>query len=183
MLKAGWPFTSNILDNQWRDTYIPKSFIDSVAFGNSEYYETKHIFLAEYFSNNGKDSLAFNEYLSLIKTHPYLFKWYIDAIPYLITQRKYQQALELLSSAPNRSDLYTYYYTAGTLNQKIGNNRFAILDFNQAFASTSEKNDKAKALIALFKIYKSTNDQGNAQKTLSLIKGINLNYAPDKFGK
>jgi len=178
-LKASWPFTPNSLDNQWRDTYIPKSFIDSVAFNNSSYYESKHIFLAEYFSSIGKDSLAFNEYLSLIKTHPYLFQLYIDAIPYLISQTKYLQALELLSSAPNISDLYSYYYTSGTLNQKIGKSRSAIQEFNQAIAFTSERKDKEKALIALFRIYKLTDDHVNAQKTLSLIKGINPNYVPD----
>jgi tetratricopeptide (TPR) repeat protein len=97
----------------------------------------------------------------------------------LISQGKYLQALELLSSAPNRSDLYTYYYTSGTINQKIGKSRFAIQNFNQAIASTSERKDKEKALIALFKLYKSTEDHGSSQKTLLLIKGINPNYVPD----
>lgn len=179
MLKASWPFTPNSLDNQWREAYVPRSFIDSVAFNNSPFYESKHIFLAKKFSSIRKDSLAFNEYLSLIKCHPYLFNLYIEATPYLISQGKYSQALELLSSAPNKSDLYAYYYTTGTINQEIGESKFAIQDFNRAIASTNVKKDKEKALIALFKLYKSTDDHGSAQKTLILIKEINPRYMPD----
>lgn len=169
-LKASWPFTPNSVENKWSDTYIPPSFIDSVAFNNSPFYESKHIYLAKYFSGLGKDSLAYNQYLSLIRCHPYLFKLYIEATPYLITQGKYLQALELLRSAPNRSDLYAYYYTSGTIHQKIGERKLAIQDFNLAIASTSEKKEKEKALIALLKLYKSTNDYFSSNKSLLLNK-------------
>jgi tetratricopeptide (TPR) repeat protein len=177
-LKMSWPFTSGARENQWRDTYIPKTFIDSVAFNNSPYYESKHVFLAQYFSSIAKDSLAFNEYVSLIRSHPYLFQLYIDATPYLISQGKYAEALELLRSAPNKSDLYAYYYTSGTLNQKIGKSKRAVLEFNKAIISTNEKKDKEKAQIALYNLYKIVGDQANAAKSLGLIKAINPKYNP-----
>ena len=176
MLKASWPFTPNSKENKWKETYIPKSFIDSVAFSNTPFYETKHIYLARTFSSLKQDSLAFNEYLSVIRCHPYLFQLYLDATPYLISQGKYLQALELLGSAPNKTDLYAYYYTTGTINRAMGRSKWAIQDFNRAVASTSEKKEKEKALIALFKLYQSINDTGNASNTLALIKEINPRF-------
>lgn len=178
-LKESWPFVPISHENKFKETYTPKSLADSVAFFSSPYYETKHVALAQYYSKIKENNLAFNEYLSLIRSHPYLFKLYLDASEFLAAQGKFAQAIDLINSAPDKTDLFAYYYNSGILRMRNGEVKLAIESLNRANSIAGEKHTKIKALIALRNVFRAVNEKENEAKTLQAIRKIDPSFLSD----
>lgn len=167
-LKAGWPFKPANVQNNFIETYHYSGFIDSMAFAyvkrSSKHIEDEHIKLAHYFFARNLNENAFNEYLSLIKIHPYIADLYYDASKYLIAQNKFKEALDLILSGPFTEKTYFYYYMTGTLKIKTGDLKQAINDLEYALKIITPDAKAVSVLMPLYIAYKNIGDIENAKR-------------------
>jgi tetratricopeptide (TPR) repeat protein len=180
MLKAGWPFKPETEINMFTTTYKPKNFIDSIAFSyvsnDSLHIEDQHVYLANIFYDMGEYNKAFNEYKSLIMCYPYVSELYFGATKYLIAEKKYSDAIELINTAPDIEKDYDYYYMLGTLNMDLLRYQESINYFNSGRKLADSKEKEIKILRHLYTVYKSVNDSTNAENIYKSLKSINPDF-------
>jgi tetratricopeptide (TPR) repeat protein len=183
-LKGGWPFKHEDEANSFVESYRYTSYVDSMAFAyiteaeEDMHIEDEHIKLALYYSKNGRPDKAFDEYYSIIKEHPYVADLYYDASKYLITQRKFKEALELIYSAPNMERDYFYHYMLGTLQIKLSMLDQATNNLERAYSIITKDVNPMKVLAPLLVAYREKEDSENQERILLLIKQID-----PEFGK
>jgi len=179
-LKAGWPYKPENEINRFLATYQYKGFIDSIAYSyvtsETKHIEDEHIKLAQYYSRNGMNDKAFNEYFSLIKLHPYIGDLYYDASRYLIAQQKFPEALSLIYSAPLMDKNYFYYYMVGTLKLKIGEINNAIRNLEHAYKIITPDAKPLKVLMPLYLAYRENGDRENENRIAGIIKKYNPDF-------
>ena len=99
-LKGSWPFQPKGLPNRFLETFKPANHIEEVAFRilPSDNYNliSGHTELGDYYKNQGELDKAFAEYYALVTSIPYEPEFYRYAGIVLITQKKYDNAYELL---------------------------------------------------------------------------------------
>ncbi|MFA9390835.1 MAG: GDSL-type esterase/lipase family protein [Prolixibacteraceae bacterium] len=178
-LKGGWPFHPEDEPNVFLKNYQTKGVVDSMAFhyliSPVRHIEDEHIKLAVYYAGIGQNEMAFQEYLSLIKLHPYIADLYYDASKYLIAQKKYQQAFDLIQSAPLMPHDYFYYYMNGTLKLSLGKSEKGIKDLEYALQIVTPEDNPIKVLIPLYVAYRDRMDTVNKDRIVAMIK----KYQPD----
>ena len=191
-LKAGWPFKPENETNLFLSTYQPVGTVDSMAFAYitkssiDRHIEDEHIKLAQYYFSAGLFDKAFKEYLSIIKLHPYIADLYFDATKYLIAQKKYSQALELILSAPHMPHDHFYYYMTGTLKLKLERWKEGIDELEKAYSMMPADFKPTRILIPLYTAYHETGDTQNTQRILALIRNHMPHFSmdePDEKGK
>jgi len=179
-LKAGWPFKPTNQLNAFLKTYKYTGIVDSMAFkyltSSVRHIEDEHIKLAQFYASYGFTDKAFKEYYALIKMHPYISDLYFDASKYLIQENKFEQALELIESAPLMKKDYFYYYMIGTLQLKMGNTQKAINLLNYAYKIITPEAKPTKILIPLYVAYKNINDKENESRVIALIQKYDPNF-------
>jgi tetratricopeptide (TPR) repeat protein len=175
-IKSGWPFKPESETNQFLATYEPTGIIDSMAYAylikssTDRHIEDEHIKLAQFYAKAGLNEKAYQEYLSLIRLHPYIADLYFDATRYLIAQKRYDDALELILSAPNMPTDYFYYYMTGTLRVRSGSLPEGIRDLEISLNIRPETFQAMKILLPLYTAYHGLNDLENKERILKLIR-------------
>jgi tetratricopeptide (TPR) repeat protein len=145
--------------------------------------EDQHLQLAQFYSRNGLNNKAFKEYYALIKMHPYISDLYYDAVQYLLSEEKYNEAIQLIESAPLMKKDYYYYYMIGTIQFKIGKTKQSIENLNYAYKIITPEAKPTLILIPLYVIYKSINDKENELQVLKLIQKYDPNFKPKVEGE
>jgi tetratricopeptide (TPR) repeat protein len=180
MLKSGWPFIPGNEINIFMSTYKPKNLIDSLAFryvsNDSLHIEDQHVYLAKVFNDRGEYFKAFKEYQSLIACYPYVNDLYISAARYLISDKQYARAVEIINSAPNKDENFDYFYTLGTLNLDLLHYNEAIQYFNIGGKLADSKEKQKNILVPLRRAYLEINDTTNASAIFNLIKSIDPDF-------
>ena len=168
MLKEGWPFKQENEVNIFLGSYRPKNLADSLAFryvSNEDLHiEDQHVALADVFYQNGEYQNAFEEYKSLIVCYPYVNDLYYEASKFLIAEKKYQQAFDLIHSAPDLKKDYPYYLATGSLYLNMHQLSDAIDYFEQGRRLVADKEQEKKILKQLYLAYKSVDDLSNANQ-------------------
>lgn len=186
-LKAGWPFKPTNQVNVFLKTYKYNGVVDSMAFkyltSTVRHIEDEHIKLAQFYSRNGLNTKAFKEYYALIKMHPYISDLYYDAVKYLLLEEKYNEAIQLIESAPLMKKDYYYYYMIGTIQFKIGKTQQSIENLKYAYQIITPDAKPTLVLIPLYVIYKSVNDKANELRVLELIQKYDPNFKPKVEGE
>jgi tetratricopeptide (TPR) repeat protein len=180
-LMAGWPFQPENTRNTFAETYRYNGMVDSMAFhyitgGPSMRIEDEHIKLAAFYKRRGRPDLAYEEYYSLIKMHPYVSSLYYDATKYLITQHKYQDAFDLIHRIPNLEKDFHFYYMSGTLKVKLGRLNEAISELETAWRMFGKRENPLRVLLPLFVAYRDIGDEVNRERIYSLIKTYRPNF-------
>lgn len=181
-IKAGWPFKPENTENSFLATYRPTTMIDSMAFAylmkssTDRHIEDEHIKIAQIYAKAGLNEKAFQEYLSIIRLHPYIADLYFDASRYLIAQKRYADALDLILSAPEMPADYYYYYMTGTLRIRLGSLQEGIRDLEIALEIHPETFQKMKILLPLYTAYRNLNDLDNKERILKLIRAENPDF-------
>ncbi len=175
-LEDGWPFRQDEAPNRFLQTYSYSGFVDSMALSylksDGKHIEDEHIKMVEYYAEQGRPDLAFEEYYSLIKLHPYIGSLYHDAARYLIVQRKYAEAYELINSAPLMEQDYYYHYMKGLLQVKLHVIPEAIHNLETALALNKNEIDPVKILTQLYAAYREKGDTANEQRISELIRQV-----------
>jgi tetratricopeptide (TPR) repeat protein len=183
-LKAGWPFKSEEIPNRFLETYRYKSHVDSMAFSyltrDERHIEDDHIKLAAYYRQFGRPDKSYEEYYSLIKLHPYIADLYFDATRDLITMKRYQEALDLINSAPNLERNSHYYYMTATLQLKIQVTEKAIGDLEIALEMITSDEDPMKILAPLRYGYQVIGDKENEKRVIAMIQKVNPHFGAEK---
>ncbi|MBN2806733.1 MAG: hypothetical protein JXR22_08745 [Prolixibacteraceae bacterium] len=175
-IKSGWPFKPENETNRFLATYRPTGMVDSMAYAylikssTDRHIEDEHIQLAQFYAKAGLNEKAFQEYLSLIRLHPYIADLYFDASRYLIAQKRYEEALTLILSAPNMPADYFFYYMTGTLRVRMGRMHEGIQDLEKALFIRPETFQSMKILLPLYTAYHSVKDGENKDRVLKLIR-------------
>jgi tetratricopeptide (TPR) repeat protein len=187
MLKAGWPFQPEAHRNNFKESYVPFSFEDSLAFdyviSENVHIEDKHVYLANYYSKKGMFRKAFNEYYSLIKCYPYVSSLYYDAAQQLILNKEYDYAYTLINSMPNRDSSYFYFYIQGLLLNKLEMYDEALFNLKKSFSLNPIDNDKIAILSELYSVYKTIGDTANANGLAKKLIKINPGFFAEKQKK
>jgi tetratricopeptide (TPR) repeat protein len=161
-------------------SYRPANFIDSLAFvyvsNDSLHIEDQHVYLANVFYKNGEYSKAFDEYKSLIACYPYVDDLYYSATKYLIADKKYSEAIELIKSSPHIAESFDYYYTMGILYLDLAdyNKTLDYLKSGKKLADTREK--EKKILKPLRLAYIGVGDTANAAIIYRQLKSIDPDF-------
>lgn len=161
-LKAGWPFKPEGTVNLFIESYEPESYLDSIAYRyvskGDIYVEDEHIKLAKMYASVKQYQKAFNEYLAVVRLHPYLPNLYYDAAKYLIYQKKYEQAHAFLHSAPGFAKGSEFYYMSGILNLDLDNEEQGIVELRKALELNDSSFDKILAYRPLEYAYTRNGD-------------------------
>jgi tetratricopeptide (TPR) repeat protein len=184
ILESGWPFVPDTVVNKYQFAYLPKSYEDSVAFRCSTikgvHIEDEHVNLAIHYAKLGNNLKAFNEYYSLIKSYPYVATLYIDATDYLLAEKDYKRAKDLLLSMPDRDSSYLALLRLGQIYAELKMPERAILNFQNARKVTKPNDNLEPLLIGLYKSYKSIGNVEKEKQILSEIRRINPKFNADR---
>jgi tetratricopeptide (TPR) repeat protein len=186
-LKAGWPFQPESVVNNFKLSYKPDSFLDSIALMCIKYENVhiadKHIDLARYYALSGENIKAFNEIYSLIKTYPFYTQYYLQAAEYLYNAGDYENVRRLLLSVPYPRNDFLSLLNIGKMYQKIGDHSDAIVCFEHAKTVMKKEDNLEYLLTVLYKSYKETGNTGKLNDVLSEIKKKKINFNVEAASK
>jgi tetratricopeptide (TPR) repeat protein len=179
-LKSGWPFQPESVVNNFKLTYKPSSFLDSIALMCIKYENVhisdKHLDLARYYASTGDNIKAFNELYSLIKTYPFNIQYYLQAADYLLNVDKKENVSWLLLSIPYPQNDFLTLLDIGKMYQKSGDHKNAIVCFEHAKTVIKKEDNLEYLLTVLYKSYKETGNINKLNEVLSEIRKKNINF-------
>lgn len=179
-LMAGWPFQPETMVNQFRFTYQPVSFEDSMAFMCIKYNNitvySQHIELAKHFASLGQYHQAFQEYYALIKSEPHELSLYFEAANFLIKAEEPLQAAVILQTSPNIANNFNGLIKIGQCYQLGNNSQTAIPFFEKALGVCQLADDKEMALLLLFNANKDASQFEKSKVVLDELVKINRKY-------
>lgn len=179
-IKSGWPFKETNDQFEFLKNYEPVDYVDSLAYfyriGVEKHIEDEHIKLAQYYKKKGMPDKAFQEYNSMIKQYPYVGDLYFDASEYLIDQEKYEEALNLINSAPNMFKDFYYYFMIGRLQVKTNQLSDGVKSLEYALTIPGEKDDLMQVLKPLYSIYSLQKDSLNKARIIAEIRKLDPEF-------
>ena len=176
-LLAGWPFQPDTVVNQFRFTYHPVSYIDSMAFMCIKYNNVsvtgQHIALAKKYETEGRFNDAFKEYFALIKSEPHKSSYYYDAADLLLKSNEPLRAASVLESMPNYITDYNGLIKNSQCYRIMERWDKAIVLLEKAVNVCKPTDNKETALVLLYDTYLKASQKENARKILTELIKIN----------
>lgn len=138
LLKGFWPFTDDESKGiNYRNSYRPKSFSDSVAFhvmrDSKLSLDEVRLGLARNYENNGQVEKAYREYEALLRTNPYLAINYRDAANCLVQLADLPLALKYFKKSLEMEESFFAQYRIGEIYFQMGDYKNAVTEFEKAF--------------------------------------------------
>ena len=180
-LKSYWPFAPLSNEISFRDRYIPKNRLDSLAFSTlftlDARLEELHWQLAEEYFRDGDYTRALPEYKALVNISPYVAKYANQAATCLLR-------LNDLYNAEKYIDLSLKYrpgYLAHMLNGEIEflKHQFSLAadQYEKAFSLAEEVREQDAALEKLYLAYYYGKDSEKARKVSGQLERRSIEYS------
>jgi tetratricopeptide (TPR) repeat protein len=181
-LLSGWPFKPEKVKNNFIYEYKPKNYADTLAIRCVVYKNVAvadmHQELAKYYVQQGNYSGAYEEYNSLVRSHPYITDFYLNAERYADLNNDYRKALNLILNYPNLKNSFILNLQAGKLFQKLKEPEKAIAYYKKAQYAEKPEDNKELLLVSLYSAYIEVDKKKEAEEILLRIKEINPNFDP-----
>jgi tetratricopeptide (TPR) repeat protein len=182
-LMAGWPFKPEKVKNKFIYEYKPVNYADTLAIRCVVYInvsiESMHEELSKYYIRQGKYSNVFNEYNSLIRCHPYVTEYYLEAERLASLSHEYKKGLDLLLTCPNLESSFLVNIQIGKLFQKLKEPKNAIVYYQKAQEILKPTDNKELLLTSLYSAYTESENKIMALKVLAQIREINPAFNPN----
>jgi len=179
-LMSGWPFQPDSVVNQFRFTYQPVSYEDSMAFMCIKYNNitvySQHLEVAKHFASLGQYHKAFEEYYALIKSEPHKSSLYYEAADFLIKANEPFEAASLLKTIPNISKDCKGLLKLGQCYQLGHNLPLAVSSFESAVAVSQPMDDRETALLLLYNACKEDSQLEKSKNVLDKLAKIDRKY-------
>jgi tetratricopeptide (TPR) repeat protein len=184
-LMAGWPFQPDTVVNQFRFTYQPVSYIDSMAFMcikyNDVFLYNQHKEVAKKYEQLGQFNEAFREYFSLIKSNPHESSLYYTSADLLLKANNPVKAISVLKMRPGFASDFNTLVKISQCYRYIEEWNEAISWLQKSIKISQPDDDKETALILLYDTYiKALLD---TEAKLVLAELIKINPEHEKLAK
>lgn len=182
-LKSGWPFQPPGVVNNFRFSYVPTGFIDSLAFLTLKYNNIStaqvHQNLGDFYASKGNYQRAFKEYYALVMTYPFARTYYYAAAHYLDLAKEFANEVRVLQSMPGYdTDLFALLQCGKIFidSREYGN---SIACLRQARANIGTEN-LLPVLRTLYIAYRDSRLAEKSRETLEEIRKLDPSFSPDK---
>jgi tetratricopeptide (TPR) repeat protein len=159
-LKAGWPFQPPETINNFRFTYEPHGFVDSLAFLTLKYNDITtaqtHQNLGTVYSSRGDYYKAFKEYYALVMTYPFTKSYYYKSAQYLDLAKDCKTEVKIFQSMPDyETDPYALFQ-CGKIFLDLEELGRSIRCLEQARRTNADLENVLPILKTLFVAYKDS---------------------------
>jgi tetratricopeptide (TPR) repeat protein len=181
-LKSGWPFQPPGTVNNFRFSYVPHGFIDSLAFLTLKYNDITtaqmHQSLGEFYASKGEYRKAYKEYYALVLTYPFAKSYSYKCAQYLDLAKEYRNEVRVLQGMPAyETDLYAQLQ-CGRVFLELKDYGKSIDCLQRARANIGSEN-VLPVLKTLYVAYKDSGLSGQSQSTLEEIRKYDAGFSPD----
>jgi tetratricopeptide (TPR) repeat protein len=184
LLKTNWPFQSLESSSEgYRQSYVPNSFIDSLAFGIATIanltLKDGHNTMAEYYLEKGDYYRAFKEYYANVKFDPFQVMYYNNSIHCLTYTNDFNLALKLANQSLGLKETFYAYYIKGEILFLKADYSGAVKALYKAAEFENSVEVKLQVLNSLYKSYSYKGDRASAEKILAELRKVNPDYLPE----
>ncbi|TNF46069.1 MAG: tetratricopeptide repeat protein [Bacteroidetes bacterium] len=177
LLKGFWPFTDDESKGvNYRNSYRPKSFSDSVAFNvmrdSKLSLDEVRLGLARDFEKSGQIEKAYREYEALLRTNPYLAINYRDAANCLVQLADLPLALQYFKKSLEFEESFFATYRLGEIYFQMGDYNNAVIQFEKAF-KLAPNDKKVNVLARSYASFVYGGKTGQAQAVAAELERVN----------
>lgn len=182
-LKNFWPYCP--IDKQsidYKDTYKPISFVDSLAlravFDNELNNIDAHFLMAHHYEKLNDYYHAYKEYQAIITTDPINLNAYLNGAANLMNMQDFPMALDFLYKSIGIKETFEAYFHIGNIHLLKREFTETELSYQKAFTFASDDEQKKALLLKQLDLY-FFNDQPAKQKaTQQELKKIIPDFKP-----